>query len=212
MKDIPLFQTEYGVASLGLSQVDRRQEAYVRLQAVSELAPMLAECIGFCRACGADRVFCTGASELEQYPLETAILQYSGTTESLPQSDACLWPVTEETVSAWREIYNRRMAKVPHAALYSAFDEKELVACGSCYFVHRAGKLLGIGQAEGDTVHAIIAEVPGAGAEVLAALATLLVGDSIRLEVASANLPAVRLYERLGFIPIKELDRWYQIF
>lgn len=210
MKDIPIFQTEYGVASLVLSQIPMRQEAYVRLQAVSDLEGLLEESKGFCRACGAQRVFCTGHEALSKYPLETAIILMIGQKSTLSKTNACLWPVLPENVAIWRQIYNEKMAPVPHAALFSSFDEQKLFS-GGCYFVHREGKLLGIGRAEGDTLSAVASMLPGSGSDIVSALASTLTVDIIRLEVASANKPALRLYEKLGFLQVGEGDRWYQI-
>ena len=90
-------------------------------------------------------------------------------------------------------------------------EEKTLLDSGDGYYIHRNGQLLGIGRASGDTIDLVIAEQSGAGKDVVLALASLLTADTVRLTVASANLRAVRLYERLGFIPTKELSRWYRI-
>lgn len=212
MKDIPVFTTEYGVASLGLQQIPLRKQAYVRIQAVTDLSGLVEECVSFCRACGAEQVFAAGHEGLSQWPLETVIRYYAGQKVMLPPSTAFLWPVLTENVSAWREIYNRKMAGVSHAALLSAFDEAELVESGGCYFVHRNGTILGIGRVDEDVLSAVAAEVPGAGEEIVSALASAMFTERIRLEVASNNLPAVRLYERLGFLQIGEGDRWYRIF
>ena len=52
MKDIPMFTTEYGAASLILRELPYRGIAYVRLQATEQPEKLLEECIGFCRAFG----------------------------------------------------------------------------------------------------------------------------------------------------------------
>lgn len=131
--------------------------------------------------------------------------------ESLPQTDACLFPVTEKTVQQWLDIYNERMADVPNAAFMDSADGRELLKTGDGYFVHRDGTLLGIGKASGDFIDAVISVVPGMGETVVLALASVLSGDTVRLMVASANTRAVRLYERMGFIAVKELSRWYRV-
>ena len=51
--------------------------------------------------------------------------------------------------------------------------------------------------------------IPGGGERVLKTLLSLCDEDTIYLEVASTNLRAVRLYEKMGFIPTKEVSRWY---
>ena len=44
MKDIPMFTTEYGIASLTLGQVPYTATAYIRLQATEQPAELLQEC------------------------------------------------------------------------------------------------------------------------------------------------------------------------
>ena len=115
-------------------------------------------------------------------------------------------------IGRWRQIYNDGMATVDNAAWMTAYGMKAIVAEGSAYFVHRNGTLLGIGKASGERIDAVVSAVPGAGADVVRALAHALNADVVTVEVASTNHRAIRLYERLGFIPIKEISRWYQVF
>ena len=63
MKDIGIFPTEYGVASLILREIPYRKEAYIRVQDVQPgaLVQLLNECGDFCRACGAQTILWTGA-------------------------------------------------------------------------------------------------------------------------------------------------------
>ena len=57
----------------------------------------------------------------------------------------------------------------------------------------------------------VIAVKPGAGKDVLLALCGILESEQVFLEVASVNLPAIRLYERLQFQQNGELSRWYVV-
>ena len=52
MKDIPVFTTEFGVASLILKEIPYRREAYIRIQTTQQPQELLKECISFCRMCG----------------------------------------------------------------------------------------------------------------------------------------------------------------
>jgi ribosomal protein S18 acetylase RimI-like enzyme len=131
--------------------------------------------------------------------------------ESIPETDACLFPMTEETMQQWLDICNERMANVPNAAYMDRKDGKEFLQKGNAYFVHKDGVLLGIGVAAGDFIDTVIALQPGAGETVVRALASVLTGDMVRLWVASANARAVRLYERMGFMKVKELSRWHLV-
>jgi len=123
-----------------------------------------------------------------------------------------LMPVTDETLEQWRLLYNSRMQDVPNASYMTSSDAQKMRSRGDGYFVHSGEKLLGIGIASGDKIQAIASCAKGAGERVLLALCHALSGDSVELEVASANERAVRLYERLGFLKIRELARWYQIW
>ena len=211
MKDIPVFTTEHGAASLFLREIPYRKRAHIKLQATQEPEKLLEECISFCRACGAEWIDAAGHEYLDKYPLITALISMTRDRESLPETDACLFPVTEKTVQQWLDIYNERMADVPNAAYMDSADGRELLKSGDGYFIHRGGKLLGIGKASGDFIEAVISVVPGLGETVVLALASILTGDMVRLMVANANTRAMRLYERMGFIPVKELSRWYRV-
>ena len=209
MRDIPMFTTEYGVASLILREIPYRQEAYIRLRDTAFPEEFLHECVQFCRMAGAERIYATGHAFLETYPLHTSIWKMQRPMDGLPETDAMTIPVTEQTLQRWRELYNDAMADVPNASYMDQKDAKEMLSRGDGYFVHRNGQLLGIGMAAVDTVKAVVASKPGCGRDVLLALTHALSGEQIFLEVASKNTRAIRLYERLGFITTAELSCWY---
>ncbi len=213
MKDIPIFTTDYGVASLALKEIPYKQQAFIQVQDVQpgHLEDVLKECVDFCRAAGAESVFASGDEDLQNYPLHTIIYEMtlSSLTPDLPE--ACLWPVTEETVEQWRCIYNDKMKAVDNAATLSWFDEKKILASGGSYFVHKDGTLLGIGWIEDGSIKAVASSVPGKGKAVLEALMSACGSDRYQLEVASTNQKAIRLYESMGFLKTAELSRWYRI-
>ena len=211
MNDIPMFTSEYGVASLFLREIPYRQRAHIKIQSSLEPEKLLEECISFCRMCGAEWIDAAGDPYLEKYPLITAILSMQCDKGCIPETEACLFPVTEETVEQWLDIYNARMANIPNAAYMDRRDGKNLLKSGDGYFVHRDGKLLGIGKAAGDFIDTVIAVEPGAGETVVRALASILTEDTVKLWVASANTRAIGLYERMGFVTVKELSRWYLV-
>ncbi len=211
MNDIPVFTTEYGAASLFLREIPYRGRAHIKIQSSLEPEKLLDECIDFCRACGADWIDAAGDSYLEKYPLITAILLMQCEKERIGDTDACLFPVTEQTVQRWLDIYNKQMADVPNAAYMDSRDGKKLLQTGDGYFVHRNGVLLGIGKAKGDFVDTVISVQLSMGETVVKALAGCLTEETVRLTVASANSRAVRLYQRMGFAVTKELSRWYRV-
>ena len=211
MRDFPIFTTEYGVSSLVLKEIPYRNEAYIRIRDVQPdfFQEHLNECISFCRMCGAERIYAEGSEQLETYPLYTAVYQMRGISRPDEEKVACLFPVTEETVGSWRTIYNKGMRSVDNAGTLESRDEKKILDSGSAYFVHRDGELLGIFWLEGAKLLAIAAVQKGAGETIMHTMMTLLPEQSMELEVASTNEKAIRLYERLGFMKIAELSRWY---
>ena len=212
MKDFPIFETEWGVASLILREVPYRQEAYVHIQASETPEELLKECVSFCRMVGADRVFALGHEMLEQYPLHSVIYEMRGEAAVDGSLVEHLRPVTAETVGQWRSLMNERLSGVDHAHTLETRQEKEIVASGGAYFVHRDGELLGGGWVENGEVKLVAAFRPGAGRRVMHTLMSLTPGQPIRLEVVSTNARAIRLYEKLGFIRTAEVRRWYRVF
>lgn len=213
MKDIPVFTTEYGVASLDLAEIPYKQVAFVHIRDVQpgRLKEHLAECVGFCRAAGAERVLATGHPELNRYPLHSVVEEMSmAYTPQEPQ--AMLWPVTVETVTQWREQYNKAMADVDNHTTLTSRHEKSILDSGGAYFVHQNGEPLGLGWVIGDQLLAVASFQPGKGEIVSRTLFTAMNTDRITLEVVADNARAVALYRRMGFMKTRELRRWYKIF
>lgn len=212
MRDIPMFTSEFGVASLFLREIPYRGRAHIKIQSSLEPDKLLEECVSFCRMCGAEWIDAAGHPWLDRYPLITAIVAMQCDRASIPETDACLFPVTEQTLQRWLDIYNEKMKNIPNAAYMDRKDGKQLLQTGDGYFIHRDGKLLGIGKAAGDFIDTVIATEPGMGEAVVRALCSVLTEETVRLWVASANTRAIRLYERMGFVMTKELSRWYRVW
>ena len=130
----------------------------------------------------------------------------------IPETDACLFPVTETTLSKWQEIYNEKMKDIDNAAYMSDKAAEDMLKRGDGYFIHRERELLGIGIASDDRIDCVATVVRGSGREVVGALIQALMCDRVVLNVASTNSRAIRLYESLGFIKTAEISRWYKIF
>lgn len=212
MQNIPVFTTEYGIASLILESIPARQEAFIQILSSLEPEKLLEECKDFCIACGAKRIYAAGHACLEKFPFYISILQMNSSRTSVGETDAALFPVQEKTAKQWRNIYNEKMVAVPKAAFITEMGMKKVLKEGNAYFVHKDGTLLGIGVASGGRIDAVASVVSGMGADVLRALCHALSEDVVTIEVASTNERAVKLYQRLGFIPVKEKSHWYQIF
>lgn len=213
MRDIPIFTTDFGVASLIFKEIPYKQVAYVKVQDVQpgEIRALCDECAQFCRAAGAEMVLASGHPDLVCYPYYGSVMTMRLGGVSGELTDANLFPVTEETVSRWRTIYNEKMRDVDFAATMTFRDEKEILSSGGAYFVHREGELLGIGWMEGSELKAIAAVIPGMGETVARTLFTIADSDSITLDVAASNIRAIRLYERLGFVTTGEKNRSYRL-
>lgn len=213
MRDFPIFTTEYGVSSLILKEIPYRKEAYIRIRDLQEAfwQEHLAECVSFCRICGAQRIYAQGSEKLSRYPLHTAVLRMQGEAGSEAGKTANLFPVTEETVGKWRSLYNEAMGGVDNAGTLESREEKQILEGGGAYFVHREGVLLGIFWLEDRKLLAVAAVQKGAGETVMHTLMSLVPGQTLELEVASTNHRAIRLYEKLGFVKTAELSRWYRV-
>lgn len=211
MKDFPIFTTQYGVASLILKEVPYRQTAYIHLHDSHEPEELLAECVSFCRICGAETIYASGNPILESHPLHTAIWEMRGQISYSPEELPQLWPVTGENVRQWRELHNQKMRHVPNAGTLEARDEKRILDSCGAYFVHDREELLGIGWANENRLEAIASVHPGAGERICKAMQSLSPEEPLTLEVASANRKAVSLYEQMGFLKLRELSRWYRV-
>ncbi len=211
MRDIPVFTTEHGAASLVLKEIPYKGEAYITLHSSVQPEELLKECIDFCKMAGAERIYATGHSILEKYSLYTTVIKMQQLRDNLPEGEGFLFPVTEETAEHWRSIYNEKMQSVPNASTITRELMKKYLSQGGCYFVHKGDKLLGIGMICGDKIEAIAACERGAGETVLLTLCNAVFTESVVVEVASENTPAMHLYDRLGFCKVAELSRWYDV-
>lgn len=211
MKDIPVFTTEYGIASLMLREIPYRGEAYIRVRSCEpeNLGALLEECRGFCRMAGADKIYATAETMPEGWSLHASVIRMQGTARVDQDELENLFPVTEQTVAHWRQICNASMREVSCAATQTAADEKRILESGGAYFVHRQGELLGIGWLLDGELAVLCSVIPGEGRHVLNTLLSLVEGSSVTLEVASTNYRAIRLYEKMGFLRTAELTRWY---
>lgn len=211
MKDIPFFTTENGAASLGLGQIPYRGEAYIRLQASDRPKELLAECVSFCRAVGAEHIYGTGIGIEKSYPLYTEIIRMERPALQIPPSAAVLRPVTQGELEDWRGIYNRRMEKVPGAAWMTERDAVRALADRFPCYIYEEESLLGIGLLCDRQVLALASLVSGGGSRILGALLDKIGPRATVLEVASANKKAVELYEAFGFVKKGILTAWYRI-
>ena len=128
MKDIPMFTTEFGVATLILKEVPYRQIAYIIIQSAQQPEDLLKECVSFCRMVGAERIYARGGYEcVESYPLHTVVYEMRGSISVDGDKVENLWPVTKETVGQWRQILNEHMRNIDNAGTLEARDEEKIL-------------------------------------------------------------------------------------
>ena len=212
LKDIPVFTTIYGAASLILYQIPFTRTAYIRLQSTQSPEEFLAECVDFCVMAGAESVYATGDVWLERFPVATSIISMSCDDLLYPETDAYAMSVQEKDLTNFKQIYNAAMAKIPNAECISTNKLLQILRAGNCYYVFKDNRKIGIGIAEGDCLESIIAIEPGMGQDVLAALYCVMKKDLIRIEVASANERAVRFFTKNGFKQNGVISNWYKVF
>mgnify|MGYP003296108648 CR=1 FL=1 len=211
MKDIPVFDTENGVATLILKEIPYYQSAYIQIHDSVLPAAFVSECKDFCRLVGAEHIYAKGHSYLKNFPLYTEIWEMSVARNTLPDTDAALFPLTDDTLAQWIDIYNNKMSSVANAAYMTTSNAKMFREQGSGYFIHRGDELLGIGIAAGDHIVAVCSGKRGAGFDCMLALNHALSGEMAHLQVASMNISALRLYEKMGFIKTSVVSCWYEI-
>ena len=211
MKDFPMFTTEFGIASLTLREIPYRGEAFILIQDSQQPEELLAECISFCRMCGAEKIYARGHRILENYPLHCVVYEMRGTARVEESKVENLWPVTEQTVSQWRELMNEKMRPVDNSATLVKKGEQEILDSGGAYFVHHNGELLGAGWLVENELRLLASCKSGAGERVCQTLFSLIPDQQVRLDVVSTNQRAIRLYEKLGFVITAEHRRWHKV-
>ena len=144
-------------------------------------------------------MYVDGISIPTSYPHYTDVLEMRRKSCDIPETDANLVPIAEETLEQWRLLYNENMRNIPAAFFMSVGRAQEILRNGTGYFVNYKNELFGIGVADKNRIDCIISLIPGAGRDVLCALCKVLTGDEIVLEVASTNERAVSFYEKMGF-------------
>ena len=212
MKDISFFTTQNGVASLILKKIPFTKEAYVYIRDSHSCDALLKECVDICRMAGAERIYATGHSDLEQYPLFCSVYRYDICKEQFTGTDASAVPLALEQIDWWRQHYNQKMAGVPAASPLTVREVEELAREGRAYYICKECVILGIGVAYDGQIQAVAALIPGAGKDIVLALADCLKDAIVSLTVASNNTKACRLYKSLGFVESGIEANWYKIF
>lgn len=217
MKNIPLFTSSYGLATLILREIAWNGRAYVLVREIwnDAGAALLEECRAFCRAAGAAEVFAAWAEGYETLPADHAydILEMSCPKAALPVGALPLEPLRRENADAYLEIYQRCFRDVPSAASYDhkslepLYDEDLawLVPVGEGY-----GAVAEISKAGLEGI-AVLPEHRGLGYPLAATVLQMVPRPTVQLKVASTNHRALALYRRLGFAESGPARPWYRL-
>ena len=212
MRDIPLFTTENGVASLLFKKIPYTKEAFVHIRDSRSCKELVKECCDICRMAGAEDIYATGHDDLTAYPEHCAVVRYKAVVESFPVTEAIAVPISLEQMTWWRQVYNQKMVHVPSAAPLSDSDAGRLISENKAYCIYKACSAIGIGVAYDGEIQAVASVAPGCGRDCVIALAKCLNSSEVSLSVASTNLKAINLYKRLGFKETETEAVWYKIF
>ena len=201
MNDLPFFTAPDGMASLILREIPRQGTAYVVVRCVfGSQEGLLRDCDSFCRSAGAIEILYSGNADFSGFSVAACLTERALPRECLPETAAA---AVETKDSRWAELYNECFAAVPAARTYNAVPE-------GAYFVYDGKTLIGLGQVCGDEIAAVASLQKGRGRDCLCALAAKVEGSTVRLLCAEENLPAVRLYDSLGFSRGAVRERWYR--
>lgn len=211
MRDISMFTTDLGAASLVLSQIPYTATAYIRIQSSVNGENFLQECTSFCMMAGAKKIYATGHIACKVYPYHNSVILMRANKVKFVNTDAKLISVTNETVGLWRSIYNEKAVHIDNSRYLTASEEQTYLMDGNSYFVYRNEQLLGVSRIEGNRIVWIASLTAGAGFDVLQATLSAISADTVELEVASTNRKALDLYICCGFEAVETLSDWYEI-
>ena len=213
MKNIPVFTACGGTATLLLKDIPKTGRSYVILQtSVPGMETLQArECAIFCRMAGAREVYVSSAMDKAlELPHSHDLLRMTlhRTQRIPPGRQIDLLPVTDP--QEYILSYNLRFSPLPNAAILDETGYEVAVKNGVRHVLaYHKSQLIGLGAVWENRLEAVASLVPGWGQDVTYALMEQIEGDTVELTVCSDNLPAIRLYERLGFQVCSLISRWY---
>lgn len=215
MKDIPVFTGAHGIATLVLKEIPWSGCGYVIVRSVwDDAAAFLEECLGFCRACGAEQVYASyGAAELPA-PHAYDMVELQMKKSELPKGEPlAIQELTKETGPMFLDVYDQCFRNVPNAASYSEKDVGRLLGEETAYLVFRDGVCAAIAEIskEGLEAVAVLPQYRGLGYDLTRTVLELVPSVTLKLKTASTNGKALRLYERLGFRQTAVLSRWWKL-
>ncbi len=219
MKNIPLFTTSSGIATLILREIPWNGRAYVLVRSVwnGQAEALLQECGSFCRAAGAQEIYAACHGEDAPLPAEPA---YSIDTmhcqkKDLPKPSLTveLEPLTKENSQHYLDIYNCCFREVPSAASYDRKKLEPLYGEDLAWLARKDGVYAAVAEisATGLEGIAVLPEFRGLGFALAATVLQMIPRPVVELRVASNNDRAIALYRRLGFQKTGQRKQWYRL-
>ena len=217
MKNIPMFTSSYGLATLILKEIAWNGRAYVLVRSVwnDQTAALLDECRSFCRAVGAEEIYASW--DAEELPAEHAwdMIDMACPKSALPapRQTVELEQATPETAEDYLRIYNQCFRDVPAAASYDRKSLEPLYGEEMIWLAKVHGQYAAVAEIskEGLEGIAVLPEFRGLGFDLAATVLRMVPSTEVRLKVASTNVRARRLYDRLGFAEVGISRRWYRL-
>lgn len=217
MKNIPMFTSSCGLATLILKEIAWNSRAYVLVRSVwnDQTAALLDECRSFCRAVGAEEIYASW--DAEELPAEHAwdMIDMACPKSALPapRQTVELEQATPETAEDYLRIYNQCFRDVPAAASYDRKSLEPLYGEDLAWLAKAKGQYAAVAEIskEGLEGIAVLPEFRGLGYDLAAAVLRMVPSTEVRLKVASTNVRARRLYDRLGFAETGISRRWYRL-
>ena len=215
MKDIPIFTGTHGVATLILSQIPWSGCGYVMVRSVwDDEKAFLDECLGFCRACGAECVYASWETAELPAPHGYDMVRLSMEKSALPQGELLtLEDLTEENAADFLRIYNTCFLPIPNAAAYGKKDIERLLGEETAYLVRRDGVYAAIAEIskEGLEAVAVLPQYRGMGYDLCRTVLQKVPSLTLKLKTVSTNEKALALYRRLGFGNEQIVSRWWKL-
>lgn len=214
MKDIPVFTGTHGIATLVISPIPWSGSAYVLVRSIwTDESAFLQECLGFCRACGAERVY--ASYECAPLPAEHAydMLALQRSKADLPAGKIPTEPLTKENAHEFLAVYDSCFRQIPNAAPYGQRDVERLLQEETAVLVRRDGNCAAIAQVsrQGLEAIAVLPQYRGLGYDLVLTALHMVPSMTLQLKTASVNERALALYKRLGFEQTAVLSRWWKL-
>ena len=215
MKNIPVFTASGGTATLILREIPRCGRAYVVLQThtTGMEQEQIRDCTAFCRMAGAKEIYvsCADGTPLDlPFSHDMLLRTLPRTKLAKPECSIFLEPLSDPNI--YVSNYNNRFAPVLNAALCDQRSLAQAATEGTKHFLARYnGTLIGLGAVRKNILECVASLEPGWGYDLCCALFAETDGDHIELTVCSENIPAMLLYDRLGFDRGSLISRWYKV-